>query len=359
MDDLLAPPLEKEPRPSTTPQNPSPTLQPPFKRVELRTRDGVIMTLIGFLSRGGEGDIFVAERNGHKFLAKEFLPYTNVVDPSTISEHIRFRITGSKNNQYARAVQRFILSSRLMAELSDRGFTARVIDLIETDKRYFLLLKPYLGAEIENATYGDSLSLNNLIPTLSVKEKFSIIRQMVNLVVELHKMGIYHCDIKPANLIYYDGHLMFIDLTSCIDQRKNVAADTRIPDPIYTSLTVRYSSPERARSMSSHASKFVEDYDIYASEIFSLGITALEVITGQNILEDESTSYVLDLLANFHLDDPNLGFDRVIDNLQGYTTNQKSLIKEAFRLILVNSPTLRKQNFPDRFLAKLEGAFTD
>jgi WD40 repeat protein len=96
-----------------------------------------------------------------------------------------------------------------------------------------------------------------------------------------HQMGIVHRDIKPSNLVLdRDGHLWVTDFGLAMTQaRESLTVTGDIPG------TLRYMSPEQAmgqRSILDHR-----------TDIYSLGATLYELITGRAAIDGEDRQAIL------------------------------------------------------------------
>ena len=135
----------------------------------------------------------------------------------------------------------------------DRGLYYMVMELVEG-----ITLKDYIEKK----------------GRLSAKETISISIQMVTGLQAAHNQHIIHRDIKPQNIIISkDGKVKVTDF--------GIARATPATQPISTSVmgSVHYTSPEQARGG-------VVDQK---SDIYSIGITMYEMITGNVPFDGDST----------------------------------------------------------------------
>jgi serine/threonine protein kinase len=96
-----------------------------------------------------------------------------------------------------------------------------------------------------------------------------IIRQSAEALAALHRAGFAHGDVKPDNIrIVEAGRAVLLDLGFAHRPGEN----TRLLDEGYVLGTVNYLAPELCGT---------EPEDDLASDIFSLGVTLFEMLTGQ------------------------------------------------------------------------------
>ncbi len=108
---------------------------------------------------------------------------------------------------------------------------------------------------------------------LSHKEVISIAIQMCNGIGAAHAAGIIHRDIKPQNIIISrDGKVKVTDFGIAKAVTSNTISSNAMG-------SVHYTSPEQARG----------GYSDAKSDIYSIGITLFEMVTGQVPFDGDST----------------------------------------------------------------------
>jgi serine/threonine protein kinase len=121
---------------------------------------------------------------------------------------------------------------------------------------------PYIVFE-----YLEGLDVSELIQqrSLTAHEVWTMAKQVAEGLQHLHDHGIYHCDIKPQNLIWKDGKVRIIDF--------NVSVDAE--DLSQGGGSRKYLPPDLSITETPQASDLV-DRDLYA-----LGITLYRAMTGE------------------------------------------------------------------------------
>ena len=134
----------------------------------------------------------------------------------------------------------------------DRGLYYMVMELVEG-----ITLKEYIEKKGK----------------LSHKEVISIAIQMCNGIGAAHAAGIVHRDIKPQNvMISRDGKVKVTDFGIAKAVTSNTISSNAMG-------SVHYTSPEQARG----------GYSDAKSDIYSIGITLYEMVTGRVPFDGEST----------------------------------------------------------------------
>jgi serine/threonine protein kinase len=174
---------------------------------------------------------------------------------------------------------KFRNEARTIARLKHENIV-RIYDIEELHGTVFTIME-----------YLDGVSLRNLldkIPRLPLPAVLDILLQVCAGLNYAHEQGFIHRDIKPANiLIQPDGRAKILDfgLACCPG-----TIDFSLPGTVY------YTSPEQIEG---------EPVD-ERTDIYSLGIVAYEMITGQRPYPEDDLAKLMDLHVQEDVPDPRL-----------------------------------------------------
>ncbi len=148
------------------------------------------------------------------------------------------------------------------------------------DYGFYDVNQPYFTMELlQNAT-----PLSTLY-SLSVTEKVSLLIQILEALSYLHRRGIIHRDLKPANVLVNNPDTPTRQV-KLLDFGLAIAQDFQIDEHVVGTLA--YLAPEVLQS--APVSR--------ASDLYSVGIMAYELFTGQHpILKDDTTDFIEQLLT--------------------------------------------------------------
>jgi eukaryotic-like serine/threonine-protein kinase len=173
-------------------------------------------------------------------------------------------------------VERFEREARLLARVSDPG-VVRIYDFGEAEEG------PYYVTELVE---GQSLADRLRDGPLPAEEARDIAAQLCAALAGAHRVGVVHCDVKPANvLLGEDGRVRVGDFGVA-----RVAEGTSQPLSATVAGTPRYMSPEQARGLPTSA----------ATDVYSAGVVLYEMLTGEPPFTEGS---VVELGLR-HLQDP-------------------------------------------------------
>lgn len=153
---------------------------------------------------------------------------------------------------------RLLREARSLATLNHPNIVA-IHDIDEDNGVPFLVLEWIAGRPLSDPSFSRQLSL---------EEFFRIALSVSEALASAHDRGIIHRDVKPSNvLVSNDGRIKVVDFG---------LAKFRQPDPEWiqtagTAGTLAYMSPEQANGATIQP----------ASDVFSFGILAYELLTGE------------------------------------------------------------------------------
>ncbi len=154
---------------------------------------------------------------------------------------------------------RFVQEAKAAAALNHPNVCS-IIDIQEHDKQMFMVME-----------FVDGQTLREKIGTLSLKQAIDIGVQVADGLAAAHDKGIVHRDIKPENImIRKDGICQIMDF-GLAKLRTASSKINRLTKEGSTVGTAGYMSPEQVVG---------QDVD-HRSDIFSFGVVAYELFTGQ------------------------------------------------------------------------------
>ncbi len=173
-------------------------------------------------------------------------------------------------------IARFHKEYELIKGIEDEAII-KVYDVVEEDGRVALVLEDFAGISLEKASDEGLLPLETF---LSIGIKIS------RALEKLHVNGIIHKDIKPHNLLYNSAtnqvKLSDFGISSELTHAQSILTEGALIDG-----TLAYMAPEQTGRMNRSIS--------YHSDLYSLGITFYEMLTGRLPFDD-----MTDPVAYFH-----------------------------------------------------------
>ena len=229
------------------------------------------------LGQGGMGTVYLAKHTDlKKMIALKVLPRDKAKNPIL--------------------VRRFKAEAQAAAQLEHPNIVA-VFDTGEIDGYLYIAMEYVEGIDLyEQVKHGGPIP---------VKRSIEIIKQVASALQHAFEQNIVHRDIKPSNLLLrHDGTVKVTDLglARSIDD----TLETNITRAGTTVGTVDYMAPEQARS-----SKAAD----VRSDIYSLGCTWYQMLTGEPPYSEGSMTNKLQAHAIKPLPDPREINDKVPEGL--------------------------------------------
>jgi eukaryotic-like serine/threonine-protein kinase len=203
------------------------------------------------LGRGGMGEVYLAR---HPKL--ERLAAIKLFDASV--------------NPSPELAARFFDEARITASLKHPN-VVDIFDFGEVDGRLYYLMELLSGSDL-------AVELQNR-GALPLGLGLEFLRQICLGLSEVHRAGIVHRDLKPANIFVLEGEPYHLKLTD-FGIAKNTAISSRGTSHGQILGTPTYMSPEQALGEVNRVSP--------QSDLYSLGIIAHEMLTGQPTFTAES-----------------------------------------------------------------------
>jgi eukaryotic-like serine/threonine-protein kinase len=215
--------------------------------------------LIRMLGEGGMGRVFQA------------------YDPD-LKRHVALKFINSSNQE---AVQRLLMEGRAQAKISHPN-VCRIYEVERVDNQIYIAMQ-----------YIDGDTLLDLMGEITLEQKVKVIIAVAEGLHIAHKEGLIHRDVKPHNIMLekdetgsWKPYIMDFGLAREVSDRGITVTGEILGTPCYM-------APEQARG---HNNRLDRRTDVY-----SLGATLYEVLTGFAPFEGES---VMDVLIQVLKSDP-------------------------------------------------------
>jgi hypothetical protein len=155
-------------------------------------------------------------------------------------------------------VERFLREARSAARLKHTGIVG-IYDVGQQGDWYYIVMEC-----LEGQTLAQLIRQHG---PFTPQQTLSILRQLAEALDYAHRCGLVHRDVKPANVVVdADGHATLTDFGVAW-----AAQETRLTTTGAMVGTPRYMSPEQAQG---------EALD-HRTDVYSLGVVAYEMLTGQ------------------------------------------------------------------------------
>ena len=176
---------------------------------------------------------------------------------------------------YDRYIERIKREAKLLAKLNHPNIVI-LYDLIQCQDNWHIIME-----YVEGVTLDKKLELTGALPH---QEATPILKQMLAALEHAHKAGVIHRDFKPGNVIIKaDGQVKVMDFGLAKFQRTgSMTRSTRSDSEQTGGGTLYYLSPEQVESDGRLAD--------HRSDIYSLGMTCYEILTGYMPLKERKTT---------------------------------------------------------------------
>ncbi len=206
--------------------------------------------------------------------------------------------------------ERFSREARLQASLSHPNIVT-LLDYIETEDRLALVMEFIEGRSL------DQIIGREVGPIVS-ERALPIFFQLLDAFDYLHSRGIIHRDIKPSNAIVTPSDVVKVTdlgIAKIIGQQGLTRTGTKLG-------TLWYMSPEQVKGIEATE----------RSDIYSLGITLYEMVTGRVPFDATTSSEykIMDWIVKHDLPDPREYYPHIPDQ-----------VVDAIRLATEKDPGLR------------------
>ena len=201
------------------------------------------------IGRGGMGEIFRAT-------------------DTTLGRAVAVKVLDERHAQDASVRERFTREALAVARLSGNPNIVTIYDVGVHRERPFIVMEYLAGGSLEQKIRAEGVQ--------SLREVLEWLEQAANALDAAHREGIVHRDVKPANLLldrYGRVHVADFGIASAAGLGSLTQTGTVLG-------TASYLSPEQALGERTTA----------ASDLYSLGIVAFELLTGRRPFEGDSVA---------------------------------------------------------------------
>jgi len=182
-----------------------------------------------------------------------------------IKEKIALKLIKSDIASDRETIERFSNELRLARKIRHKN-VCQMFDLGEAEGAHFITMEYVSGEDLKN--------LIRMSKGMSVGAAVNIARQICEGLIEAHRLGVVHRDLKPGNIMIDregDVRIMDFGVARTLKEKGVTGAGVIIGTP-------EYMSPEQ-----------VEGKDInQQSDLYSLGIVLYEMVTGRRPFEGDT-----------------------------------------------------------------------
>jgi serine/threonine-protein kinase PpkA len=197
------------------------------------------------IGEGGMSNVFLAERE-------------------TDGAQVALKILNARPSDDKQLLQRFIQESALISDI-DHTNVVKIYDKGFTDDYAYIAMEYFTGGSLKDV----------IAQGLSPRQALSLLAQAAAALTEIHRLGIVHRDVKPANMMLRaDGTMVLADFG--IAKRSEGSMERTVHGEFFG--TPYYISPEQASGKPATE----------RSDIYSLGIIFYEMLMNQRPFDGSS-----------------------------------------------------------------------
>jgi len=187
------------------------------------------------------------------------------VEDKKIKEEVALKLIKPEIASDKKTIERFSNELKMARQISHRN-VCRMYDLGEEKGTHFITMEYVPGEDLK--------SFIRRAAPVSIGKSISIAKQVCEGLVEAHRLGVVHRDLKPNNImIDRDGNARIMDfgIARSLKAKGITGAGVMIGTP-------EYMSPEQAEA------KFIDQ----RSDVYALGVILYEMVTGQLPFEGDT-----------------------------------------------------------------------
>ncbi|NJM65628.1 MAG: protein kinase [Acaryochloris sp. RU_4_1] len=206
------------------------------------------------LGRGGFATTFLAEDEG--------LPGK----PTCVIKQLRPVVTAPHILEMSREL--FQREAETLGKIGNHPQLPRLLDYFELEKEFFLVQEYVKGATLQQEVRRSGPFEESMV--------YNVLGEVLPLLDHLHSQEVIHRDIKPANVIRreIDDKFVLIDFGAVKDQVSQTAIANPDENSTLTAFAVGtpgFAPPEQMAMR-----------PVYASDLYSLGVTCIYLLTGKS-----------------------------------------------------------------------------
>lgn len=249
-------------------------------------------TIVKFIGSGGFGITYLIEDgSGNRFVLKELFIASGGICQRRADGKV---VVNDKDREvYDFAFDRFVDEAKILQQIHHRAIVRVHEHFFANDTVYYVM------------EYLDGQSLQSYVDEkgkLSEEETISLIFPLLEAVKEMHRLGLWHRDIKPDNMMLSGDRTVLIDFGAVKVTDAQVFSVNR-EQSLFAAVTKTYAAPEQMENLNL---KVDQRADIYA-----LGLTLFFMLTGKlmypnietRLIEESKAGkgYIDDILAKYPL----------------------------------------------------------
>jgi len=183
---------------------------------------------------------------------------------------IKYLGKGNFGKVYMVMINKELYALKIFRGDDDTEILKNEINILKYLSEYYININKLVYYDLINKkivlTYIPGKDLDNV--TIFPEDLTDLFRQMATIIYKIHELGVAHNDIKPSNFKYFDNIVYLLDFgLSCSNTHRN---DVFKCTSKFSAGTLNYMAPENL---------VFDNLDHFKSDIFSLGVTFINILT--------------------------------------------------------------------------------